>query len=117
MHREQMHQPLCEAHEKHLIVDRALSLGLLLRATGVVQEYQIEIRAVAKFHAAELAVADDAKPHRPTSALLGAHRRAELRRELLPGEREHTLDDQLGDIGQAVADPHHRQLGEQVGYA
>ena len=63
MHRQQVHQPLREAHEEHLVVDAARPFGLLLRAARVVQEHQIEIRAVAELHAAELAVADHAESH------------------------------------------------------
>ena len=51
----------------------------------VVQEHQVQIRAVAELHAAELAVADHAQSHRPARRRLAAHRHAELRRELLPG--------------------------------
>ena len=51
----------------------------------------------------------------PPARRHGAHRRAELRRHLLPGLRERLLDDQLGDVGQPVGDAHHRQAAGNVG--
>ena len=48
------------------------------------------------------------------SGALAAHRHAELRGQLLPGELQRSLQDQLGQVGQAVADLHDRQAGKQV---
>ena len=70
---------------------------------------------VAELHAAELAVADRADVHRARAAGHRAHRHAELRGDLPPAELHGALEDQLGDIGEPVADLHQRQHAGQVG--
>ena len=80
MHREQVHDALGEAHEEHLVVDRARRIGLLLFAVRVVQEHEVEIGGVAELHAAELAVADGGDAHRAALQRLRRHiGHAELR--------------------------------------
>ena len=48
-------------HEEHRVLERLRAVGLLGLARGVVQEHEVEVRAVAELEAAELAVGDDAE--------------------------------------------------------
>ena len=90
--------------------------GLLVLAVRVVQEHQIQIRGVAELHAAELAVADGADAHRRAAA---PPRRTSARRTARVICRQassmRTLDDELGDVGEAVAHLHERQRAGEVG--
>src|SRR2546423_11888717 len=64
VHGQQVHDALREPHEEQLVVDGARAAGLLMLAVRVVQEHEVQIRAVAELHAAELAVAHRADEHR-----------------------------------------------------
>ena len=90
-------------------------LGFLLLAVRVVQEHQVQIRGIAELHAAELAVADGADAHRRAVRALAAQGRAELRGDLPPAQLHGALDDQLGDVGEAVAHLHERQHAGEIG--
>src|SRR5262245_17909285 len=82
LHGKKVDEPLHEATEEALVVERRHAVGLLLVAARIVQEDEIEIRAVAELEAGELAVADDGEAgvaRRRTAARL-----AVLRGELLP---------------------------------
>ena len=116
MHRQQVHDALREAHEEQLVIDRLRAAGLLALAVRIVQEHQVEIRGVAELHAAELAVADRADVHRARLRPAAAQRHAELRGDLPPAELHRALDDELGDVGEAVAHLHERQQAGEVGH-
>ncbi len=51
MHREQVDDALGEPNEEHLVVERLGGVGLLLLASRIVQEDEIEIGRVAELHA------------------------------------------------------------------
>ena len=109
IHRQQVHHALREAQKEHLVIQLTAACGLLLQAARIMQKHQIQIRGVAQLLAAELAIADDAQAYCAPLCALTAHRYAQRRRQLLPGQRERALDDQLGDIGQSITDLHDRQ--------
>ena len=90
MHGQQMHHALRESQEEHLVVDAAPAVGFLLRAAGIVQEHQIQVRGITELHAAELAVADHAQAHVAARRSLAAAGHAECGRELLPGQPQGT---------------------------
>ena len=83
-------------------------------ACGVLKEYEVQVRSVAEFHAAELAVARDRDARGARGVRFRAHRLAMDCDRLLPGDRERLFEDQLGDVGQPVADLHQRQPSRQV---
>ncbi len=121
MHRQEVHDPLCEAHKEKLIVDqrgrpRPRALRLLSLAVRVMQEYEIEVRRVAELHSAKLAVAHHADAHRPAAGTLTAHRHTELRGNLPPTELNRVLDDDLRDLGEPVAHTHHRYPPGEIGH-
>ena len=60
MHREQMHHPLRKRTKNTWLSTLRAPCGLLRARRRVVQEHHIQIRAIAEFDAAELAVADRA---------------------------------------------------------
>ncbi len=111
---QEVHDPLCEPHEKQLIVDGPRAGGFLALTPGVVQEHQIQIRRITQLDATELAVADRANGDLAALGALAAERRAELCRDLVPGELHGLFDNQLGHFGQAIADAHDRQPTCQV---
>ena len=113
VHREQVREPLREPQEEHLVVDD-LGPGGLPRSRAVVQEHEVEIRRIAEFHAAELAVARDPDPRQAGACRIGAARLAVQVHRVAPGERECLLDDQFGNVGQSVADLHERQASGEV---
>lgn len=109
MHGENVHDALRETYEEDLVVERRLGVGLLLLAAGVVQENEIEVGGVTEFDAAELALADRTDPHDAPRGAGAAHRHAELTGDLPPAGAHRLLEQQLRDIGQAIADAHQRQ--------
>src|ERR1017187_4627530 len=116
MHREQMHDSLSQHQKEHAVVQRSFARGLLKLAVRVVQKYQIEIGSVAEFQSAEFAVArhrhlDDSRARRVIPAI----RHAVDLGHLAPGEVHAALHDELGDVGQPVADPHQRETTREVG--
>ncbi len=115
MNREQVHETLPEALEEQSVVDRLRSVGALRLAARVVQEHQVQVRAVAELQAAELAV-------RNHDHVCDAHCTARVRvvRHAVPGldlracQRHCFLHDQFGDVRETVADLHQRQPADQV---
>jgi hypothetical protein len=83
-----------------------------LFAAGVVQEHEIEVRCIAELVAAQLPVSDGADlhgaPHRTRAVRIEEVRHSELRSDLRPREAHRLLDDDLGDLGEIVADAHER---------
>src|SRR5216110_1891965 len=59
LNREIVNQALHEPRKEPLVVERRRAVGLLLLTARIVQEHEIQIRAVAELEAAELAVAND----------------------------------------------------------
>src|SRR3546814_7566967 len=76
------------------VIDRARAAdGIGVECVAVVQEHQIEIRTVAEFDAAELAVGDD----REAGAFAVAPQRLAVQRtHLVPGARQRRIDQRLG---------------------
>ena len=114
MHSQQVHEPLSESQEEDLIVHHLRAARLLPLACGVVKKDEIEVRGVAKLHAAELAVAGDPEPHGALLSFVLAARLAVLRGRVPECQRERLIDDQLGHVRQPVADPHQRQPAGEI---
>src|SRR5208337_1377303 len=112
----QMDDALSEAQEEHAVVERTLAPGLLKPAARIMQEHEVQIRAVAELQAAELAVSGHRDVHDASGRLLlAAVRHPVDLRHLSPGEVHAALNDELRDIGQAIADPHQGQAPGEVG--
>ena len=77
-------------------------------------EHQIQIGAVSQFAAAELAVTNSRHIDHAALRIGATHWNAKLRRHLLPAESHRALDNNLGDLGQPVADLHQRQAATQI---
>ena len=80
---------------------------------AVVDEHQVEVRAVAQFDAADLAIADDDEI-RVAVAAVAALGRAVPGHRVPPGQRQHLIEDRLGQPGQVVADLHQRQRAGEL---
>ena len=115
MHRKQVHDALRQPQKEHAIVERLRAVSALDIAAGVVQKHQIEVGTVAKLEAAELAVGNRRDADRPQALGSPALRSAMYSRQLLPGEPHRLLDDEFGDIGQAITHLHQRQATAQIG--
>ena len=116
VHREQVHEALAEPLEEQSVVDRLRAIGALRLAARVVQEHQVQVRAVAELQAAELAVRDhDHVRDARRAARVGVTRHAVPRLDLRPRQHQRFLHDQLGDVGETIADLHQRQAADQIG--
>src|SRR5258708_33057049 len=100
MHGEQMHDALSQAQEEDAVVERPLALRLLNFSARIVQEDQIEIRAITQLQASQLAVTRDGDAYRAQIPLLAAAKRGAVNvGHLLPREILAALNDELGNIG------------------
>ena len=80
------------------------------------QKHQVEIGAVAELHAAELAVAHRADAHgRAARSARRTSARRTARVICCQARLQRALDDELGDVGEPIADLHDRQAPGQIG--
>src|SRR5262245_7752376 len=100
-------EPLHETTEEALVVERRHAVGLLLLAARVVQEDEIEIRAVTELEAGKLAIADDGETG--VARRRTATRLAVLRGELLPRRTQRVVEHELGRVREPITDLHERQ--------
>ena len=115
LNRQKVNEPLHEAAEEAFVLERRHAVGLLLGAARVVQEDEIEVRAVAELEARELAVADDGEAG--CARRRTASRRAVFRDELAPCGAQRVVEHELCRVGQPIADFHERQRPQPVGNA
>src|SRR6185503_9980531 len=113
LNRKKMDEPLYEAAEEALVVERRHTIGLLLSAARIVQEDEIEVGAVTELEARKLAVANHREPR--IAQRWTATRLAVLRRELAPSGAQRVVENELGRVGQPIADLHERQRSQPVG--
>ena len=80
------------------------------RAGRIVQEHQVQVRGCSRARCRRACRSRSRRcaPSR-RSASCAAHRRAVLRGHEIPADLQRLLDDEFGDLGQAVADAHQRQ--------
>ena len=110
-----MHEPLHQPQEEHAVLDDLRAGRALHLAVRVVQEHQVEVRAVPQLDAAELAVGDDDHAGRLEPRIgRPAHRHAVTRGDLLPREVQRFLHEQLCEVRETVAHLHQRQPARQV---
>ena len=79
MHGEQVHDALAQTQKENAVVERLFAVGQLDAAARIVQKNQIQIRGVAQFQAAELAVSRDGH-HDAAQPLPGLRRSTAFRR-------------------------------------
>ncbi|MNZ74155.1 hypothetical protein D3C78_925970 [compost metagenome] len=103
-----MNNALAQAGEELRAVDRLGTVGFGLRVT-VVDEYQVQVRAVAQLDATHLAVADNNEA-RVAQAAVAALGLAVTAHGLAPGQGQHLVEDGFGQPGQVIADLHQRQI-------
>src|SRR6185503_20591548 len=108
-----MDEPLHEATEEALVIEWRHTVRLLLSATRIVQEDEIEIGAVAELEAGKLAVTNHREPR--IARRRTATRLAVLRHELAPGGAQRVVEHELGRVGQPITDLHERQRPQSVG--
>ena len=80
------------------------------------QKDQVEIGTVTHLDAAELAVTDHREADPPPRFARSAHRRAMAFGQLRVRQVQGVGQDQLGGVGEPVADLHQRQVGRPVGH-
>ena len=100
--RQQVNDALPQASKKDRGVQRARAIGGAL-AVAVVQEHQIEIRAVAQLDAAQLAIANDQKRR---LTVITARGHAMLAGQVLPGHGQHRFQNHFRNEGEVIAHFH-----------
>jgi len=95
---------LTQPGEKLRAINRLGAIGFGIRVT-VVDKHQVQIRAVSQLDSAHLAVANNNKAG-VAQAAVRALGRSVLGHRLAPGQRQHLLQNRLGQPGQVIADFH-----------
>ena len=113
LYRQHVHEALHEPCKKHCVVERPEPVRFLVRPAAIVNEHQVEVRAITQFETAELAVTDDAQAR--GARRFAVHGHAVPRHEFAPGGVEREVEQDFRRIGQPVADLHQRQVPEAVG--
>nr|VVN20140.1 hypothetical protein PS652_04277 [Pseudomonas fluorescens] len=103
-----MNDALAQAGKELRAVDRLGAVGFGLRVT-VVDEHQVQVRAVTQLDPADLAVADNNEA-RVAQAAIAALGLAVPAHGLAPGQGQHLVENGFGQPGQVVADFHQRQV-------
>ncbi len=116
--RQQVDDALPQTREEQRVVQRPRAVRLAL-AGRIMQEDEIQIRAIAQLDATQLAVADD---HEAATQAVAGDRlaiapdgEAMLAGQGLPRHRQHLFQHHLGDEGQIVTDLHQRAGTGDIG--
>ena len=112
---QQVDQSLHEPEHEDAVIDGLRARSPLRLATGVMQEDHVQVGTVTQLQAAELAVTDDREAHPPPRFALAAHGRAMALGHLRVSHVQGVRQDQLGGVGEPVADLHQRQVRHPVG--
>ena len=105
-----MDDALAQASEELRAVDGLGAVGLGLRI-AVMNEHQVQIRAVTELQATDLAVADDDEVRVARCAVCTERPTMTLHR-VLPGQRQHLVEDRLGQPGEVIR---HFHQGQRTG--
>ena len=111
MHGQQVHEALAQALEEDCVVDDLRAVGALRLAARIVQEHEIEVRPVTRARARRAC----RTPRRSCARRCERPVRIDVARhavtggDLRPREHQRFAHDQLGDVGEAIADLHQRQ--------
>ncbi|RMR85769.1 hypothetical protein ALP78_02123 [Pseudomonas coronafaciens pv. striafaciens] len=110
---QQMDHSLPQPGEELRRVDRFGTVGLGLQI-AIMNEHQIQIGAVPQLDTADLAVADDHEA-RIAQRAVRTQRRTVTGHAVAPGQREHLIENRLGQPGQVITDFHQRQAAGYLG--
>ena len=107
-----MDDPLPQPREEQRVLERARAVGAEVGGS-VVQEHEIEIRAMTELDATQLAVGHDHEI-RIAGLALAFLRCAVFGKQILPAETQHVPEDRLGEEAQVVAHLHQRERARHL---